>query len=84
MVVMDTIYFVDFEFSSIYKQENMSEASKVPAPYTIEDLYRIIQVQQSTINKLTSELTKKSQTIPRENHEKILNELEAFELICHL
>ena len=76
---MDTIYFVDFEFSSnLFINKSMSEASKVPAPYTIEDLYRIIQVQQSTINKLTSELTKKSQTIPRENHEKILNELEVF------
>jgi hypothetical protein len=78
--------------------ETTSSSTKV---YSIHDLYKIIQTQQSTINKMTQEvsffslneqknffqvfkqtiikkLTKKSQTIPRELHEKILNELEVI------
>merc|ERR1712127_553350 len=42
----------------------------------IEELYKIIEIQQKTINKLTAELTHKSQGIPRGSYQKALNSLE--------
>ncbi|RNA30534.1 spermatogenesis-associated 24 isoform X1 [Brachionus plicatilis] len=41
-----------------------------------EDLLKIIHAQQTTINKLTKEIKKNTQSISKEEYEKILNELE--------
>ena len=59
-----------FDFLSLNRQANET------AQNNLDDLYKVINVQQSTINKLTLELTKRSQTIPRHVYEKTLNELE--------
>lgn len=44
--------------------------------YNLQDLYKIIQVQQNTINKLNSEISKKSHSVSRELYEKSLNDYE--------
>jgi hypothetical protein len=51
-------------------------SSELPSPYSLADLHKIIQVQKNTIDKLMSQVTRKAQAIPREQHEKLLNELE--------
>ena len=56
---------------------------EVPSPYNLADLYKIIQVQKKTIDKLTTEVTKKSQTIPRDHHEKLLNSYEVRSTITN-
>lgn len=47
-----------------------------PVNYTIQDVCKIIEAQQSTINKLTLELAKRNQIISRDSYEKCLNDLE--------
>jgi hypothetical protein len=61
------------KMSSVHAPPASSDIKKA---YSVEDLYKIIQLQQSTINKLTQELSKKSQAVPREQYERTLNELE--------
>jgi len=46
--------------------------------YNLQDLYRIIQVQQKTINKLNAEISKKSQSVSRELYEQSLNDYEVL------
>ncbi len=53
-----------------------SNEKSVPLQSQMEEVYKIIQVQQSTINKLKEELSKKTQGVSRETHEKTLNDLE--------
>jgi hypothetical protein len=53
-----------------------SDERSIPIQSQMEELYKIIQVQQNTINKLKEELSKKSQGVSREIHERTLNDLE--------
>jgi DNA repair photolyase len=61
------------------KEDDIENQKLIPFS-TIEDAYKIIQTQQATINRLTSELTKKSNKISIETYEKALNDLEVIKI----
>lgn len=65
-----------FKDSRVSKMSSNQVSSELPSPYSLADLHKIIQVQKNTIDKLMSQVTRKAQAIPREQHEKLLNELE--------
>ena len=59
-------------------QEILSDIRFESDSPSLHDLLRLVQVQQSRINKLNQELSKKSQMVPKSQYEKVLNELEVF------